>query len=178
MTFPSAPVSSSFGRGWVAPNLKTKFRPCLSTVGANTRPTERRASRAGGQGQPGETGRAVPASPPLGQPPSGRTRRRPRASRPGASPGRWCPRRACSPAGRGRSAAPLPSESPNARDSNASDRLRGLHDLGVLRLWSPHGRRATGAWLHLAVVDRLLCASLRQRFLRVSVAQSVSAFGC
>lgn len=176
----------------MAPNLlRPSSLPAFSTEGGHRQPTERpevpRCTRpgtscpvpaAGGQVPPEHTRRAVPGSPPLVQPPSGPARLRPQGSRPGASAGRWPPRRECSQAGRGRSAAPLPSESPCARVSNASDGLRGPHDLGVLRLWSPHGRRATGAWLHLAVIDRLLCASVSAGLRRVSVAQSVSAFGC
>ena len=78
----------------------------------------------------GESGanREPSRSPPGVQLPLGPTRLRPRPS-----PGRWH-RRVWSNAQWGRSAALLPSESPNARFPHGTNTLRGLHLSGCPRL--------------------------------------------
>ena len=75
----------------------------------------------------------------------------PLGSGPGASLGRWHLRLVWRKARRGRSAALLPSESPDARLSHGTNALRGLHLSCCPRLWSRRrcpgkGERLRPAW--------------------------------
>ena len=95
------------------------------------------------------------------------------------SPGRWRWRRVWRRARRGRSASLLPSESRNKRLRHGTNARRALHLSGFPRLWSLGRCPAKGERLRLATNEALLSEGLTGRWLRrVSVAQSVSAFGC
>lgn len=132
-----------------------------------------------GRVQPEQTGRAITGAhgpfsflpAPLGSGPGG--------SRTPASAGALVLRRVGSKARRGHPVAPLPSESPKARVSKATNVQRGLPRVGFSQALEPGARPSGNRRVAPPGSDGALALCwLEGAVAVVSVAQSVSAFGC